>query len=977
MSDLKAIRLTTGGYGTAGFTFSVFSNATGNTELTREQYQDPYFDKDYNNQPFVAGVVYRFLGYHPDHMADEELIRVVFKETGGYEFLDPDENNTAPPSSITDWFSDSNSNALERDAVFRAMVASFKPETWALLAKNVVENLGPLEFQYICAGLSSVGCGGGGNGKILAYIRIEGVSSFPKNQTRTYQVRGYYTDGTNAIVTGALFSIQGEDITIGETTGLVTPGPNAVVGGPYTISASYLGRSYSKGITLTAAAIAYTRRNVPPRFFEPVGLLGPNYDGSLDSVTCDKITGWIADVNHPNTPAQARLFINGILAATVTATQPRSDVTTYLNLANTNGHIYGFEFAVPNSFRNGSPLVVELKPVSGSNAMRYSPKTSDQGCLDLSNLINVAAQKTATATSFDVYPASHLTDEDNGTITTSLCMGELDPYVLTIDLNGTAKAQQVKITPRAGLPGGIPVAYIIDGSLNGVDGWFRMVTVNNQARGEDEIILPVERDVNGNYRDVRYVRLTTNKNGTTGEVEGCYRVQFAELKVMAPSLTPIGEEPPTRQPSQLLIQGDNALSEGTYKDYIVSLQYTNGDIENVTSTANLSVTGIAVSVALVDGKMRLTAADDGTTTVVRTATLKATVPGLQATKDVSVYNSTVSDYIVNFRIDWNAAVQNLTEGTTNTVKVTAVKASGATEQYTGAGAYSIIAPYPNGMTLTTGANAIGTLTLPGNSITANLNITIRFTFPAGNGVIEKVIQLINVNDTPVTFTGYEIAGDATLAESATQSVSKNYVVNSVYSDGSRVPYTGAGSFSADTPFPDGMSVTTPGNGTGLLTLLSNSITGDVPITLRFTFPDNGTITKVVTLLNVNSPTPTPKILEIKRKYDPADNGITYYVKTQLTGLLSGRYRLQERHNPSNFDTSGSGFSQWQSTSMGMVDGDNSEYNNGAPATGQSVRFEFRIFDTETNQVYSGQDILGFDFVVPASATAIVTLYPTS
>jgi hypothetical protein len=100
MSQPREIVLNTGGFGTTGFTFSVLSNEAGHTEDQRDQIADPehpefnhaLFATDYNNVPFVTGVVYRFLGFHATYMNPPELVRVVFKDTGGYDFLDPNEN---------------------------------------------------------------------------------------------------------------------------------------------------------------------------------------------------------------------------------------------------------------------------------------------------------------------------------------------------------------------------------------------------------------------------------------------------------------------------------------------------------------------------------------------------------------------------------------------------------------------------------------------------------------------------------------------------------------------------------------------------------------------------------------------------------------------------------------------------------------------------------------------------------------------
>lgn len=766
MSDLKAIRLTTGGYGTAGFTFSVFSNATGSTELIREQYQDPYFDKDYNNQPFVAGVVYRFLGYHPDHMADEELIRVVFKETGGYEFLDPQENDTPLGSLVTLASLVGEATTAMKDAFMQTVLQSLSAETKAML----------------CVILSNCS-------RTLVNFRIDGpyrqsdnvlLTAVPEGTPVYFIPRAIYQDGqTGTLPTGYVWSIIGQNDSISQD-GKWTPPTDQVLGNNRTVTIR-LGYRLptqdndtvkTKEVAVSDATPLPTVFSVTgaPYYFEPLDALGPDYDGSIDYLNCYEFGGWGADKNHPNILTRERVYINGIYAGLTTHSIPRTDVSTALGLTNTTGHLYGFKFTIPAAFRTGGPITVELKPVSGTNAFRFSPKTTTDGCLDTSNLLNVAAGKAVTASSVisgGTWAASHLTDENDTTNYSSDCAGSANSAVtLQIDLNGTAAPQEVRIRPRSDNNALLPVDYQITGSLNGTD-WFVMATVFAQPRTPDEIVVPVEKDVSGNYRPVRYVKMSITKIATEDNI--CWFAQMAGLSIMAPSLTPIGQEPPTRQPSRLLLLGDSALNEGNHIDLIAYLIYTNNDSEDVTaSLSSFLVTGTAVTVALVGGKIRLTAADDGLTDPSRQVQVKANYPGLQATKDITVWNTTITEYVVSHRIDWNTATESLTEGASNSVKITAVKNTGATEQYTGSGSYSIITPYPNGMNIATGANAIGTMTLPINSITANLNITIRFDFPGGGGFIQKSIPLINVADTGCTPTSNAIDAEVFLSGGAYQ-----------------------------------------------------------------------------------------------------------------------------------------------------------------------------------------------------------------
>ncbi|WP_420147491.1 hypothetical protein [Spirosoma sp.] len=95
------ITLNTGGLGTQGFTFAILGAYNSATEeyAKREQFENPVFTADFDNNPFQSGVVYLLTAEHELLMPDAELCRIVFDEYGGFRTLSEDEGNSLPTPS--------------------------------------------------------------------------------------------------------------------------------------------------------------------------------------------------------------------------------------------------------------------------------------------------------------------------------------------------------------------------------------------------------------------------------------------------------------------------------------------------------------------------------------------------------------------------------------------------------------------------------------------------------------------------------------------------------------------------------------------------------------------------------------------------------------------------------------------------------------------------------------------------------------
>ncbi|QIP15950.1 hypothetical protein G8759_26610 [Spirosoma aureum] len=78
--------------------------------------------------------------------------------------------------------------------------------------------------------------------------------------------------------------------------------------------------------------------------------------GTVDETTCTRIRGWLVDVNNDEQSQKVRIYIDGVLQATVWADGPRPDVRAYINQVHgATGTYDKFEFnwAVPTVFEQG------------------------------------------------------------------------------------------------------------------------------------------------------------------------------------------------------------------------------------------------------------------------------------------------------------------------------------------------------------------------------------------------------------------------------------------------------------------------------------------------------------------------------------------------------------------------------------------------------------------------------------------------
>lgn len=97
----------------------------------------------------------------------------------------------------------------------------------------------------------------------------------------------------------------------------------------------------------------------------------PVYEGFLDHVSCDSITGWAADRNRLNTSINVKIYDGSTLVSTVLARDLRSDVGNYLG---DNGK-HGFAIQLPSRFKNGQQHILRVRFEDSTTDLTSSPQT--------------------------------------------------------------------------------------------------------------------------------------------------------------------------------------------------------------------------------------------------------------------------------------------------------------------------------------------------------------------------------------------------------------------------------------------------------------------------------------------------------------------------------------------------------------------------------------------------------------------------
>ncbi len=132
--------------------------------------------------------------------------------------------------------------------------------------------------------------------------------------------------------------------------------------------------SFTTGCSLGATP---TPTPTPSPTPTPTPVANAYYQGYLDVANCDGVSGWIVDQNHTQQSAYVDVYVNGQKAATLLANGDRGDVAQYFGISGYTK--FGFNWTLPNSYKNGTALTISVKYVSSNSDVTASPKTTG-GC---------------------------------------------------------------------------------------------------------------------------------------------------------------------------------------------------------------------------------------------------------------------------------------------------------------------------------------------------------------------------------------------------------------------------------------------------------------------------------------------------------------------------------------------------------------------------------------------------------------------
>ncbi|WP_421830342.1 hypothetical protein [Larkinella sp.] len=96
-----------------------------------------------------------------------------------------------------------------------------------------------------------------------------------------------------------------------------------------------------------------------------------NYEGNFEGADCGNLGGWVYDRNNPNAPITVEVVANGQVVGSFSAANFRQDL---LNAGKGNGQ-HGFNFAPPESVKNGQNQSISLRVQGSSYTLNNSPKT--------------------------------------------------------------------------------------------------------------------------------------------------------------------------------------------------------------------------------------------------------------------------------------------------------------------------------------------------------------------------------------------------------------------------------------------------------------------------------------------------------------------------------------------------------------------------------------------------------------------------
>jgi glycosyltransferase involved in cell wall biosynthesis/SAM-dependent methyltransferase len=95
------------------------------------------------------------------------------------------------------------------------------------------------------------------------------------------------------------------------------------------------------------------------------------YEGYHDLADCEKVRGWVWDLNRPDVRINVDIFADNILVARVTADEHRQDLAD----AGKGDGSHAFRYALPPWLRDGKPHFISVKVAGSDFELTATPKT--------------------------------------------------------------------------------------------------------------------------------------------------------------------------------------------------------------------------------------------------------------------------------------------------------------------------------------------------------------------------------------------------------------------------------------------------------------------------------------------------------------------------------------------------------------------------------------------------------------------------
>ena len=225
--------------------------------------------------------------------------------------------------------------------------------------------------------------------------------------------------------------------------------PNA---SPATVAAAIVGGA-------TPSVVTNAGTGSPNRLLYSLfnGATPPVYEGFVDHVSCDSITGWAADRSRLNTSINVRIYDGTTLVSTVLARDLRTDVGNYLG---DNGR-HGFAIQLPSRFKNGQAHTLRVRFEESTTNLSGSPQTLT--CGSQYTYYEVVARHSSKC--LDVSDASTL---NGANIIQWTCVGDTNQQWLIIPIgDGYYKfiarhSNKVLALASGSLVNGLPVVQMTD-----------------------------------------------------------------------------------------------------------------------------------------------------------------------------------------------------------------------------------------------------------------------------------------------------------------------------------------------------------------------------------------------------------------------------------------------------------------------------------------------------------------------------------